>query len=71
MTAKLPKIWYVATKDEQHVVRVTDAGIILSSAINDPTLYDHHTAKKISEELMGIMALSGIVVQLVIKAKQP
>lgn len=65
--AKLPKNWYVCTQDERHVVRGTAAGMVISDAANDPSLYDHNTAKLVSEQLMGLLAVSGIVTSLQIK----
>lgn len=64
------KCWYIETSDGQRVVRGTAAGMILSDALIDPSLYDQQTAKKIADELMGMLSLHGHVIGLVVK-KQP
>lgn len=63
------KNWQVETIDGTRVVRGSSAGMLLSDSINGATLYDHDAAKLISEQLAGMLSLSGEAVRLVVKSK--
>lgn len=69
MATQLPKNWYVCTSDELRVVRCSAAGVVLSDATIDPSLYDHHTAKLVADNLMGIMGHGGVPISLIVKSK--
>lgn len=67
----LPKNWFIETDCGKYVVRGTPAGMLLSDALNDPSLYDYNTATKVADELAGMLAIHGVLIKLVAKSKNP
>lgn len=64
MTKLLPKNWRIESSCGRYVLRITSAGIILSDAVNDPTLFDYQTAQSVCEQFQGLMSLERHIVML-------
>lgn len=71
MSGAIPKVWRIEARDGRYVVRITDAGIVLSDAVNAPTLFDYNTARRVAEQIQGILSLEKIIVVLAVKPQDP